>query len=63
MYDIDKYTDLDKVNSQISEQSNWSLRKFSERLAHMSFDHYLKFLEIWFAYINLKVKGVIKQPF
>ena len=62
-YDIDRYSDLKNINSQVSEQRNRSLRKFSGRLAHMSFTNYLRFLELWFAYVNMKVKKIIKQPF
>ena len=62
-YDIDKYSDLKLVNSQVCEQRNRSLRKFSERLAHMTFNNYLKFLEVWFAYVNMKSKQIIIQPF
>ena len=62
-YDIDRYNDLKSVNSQICEQRNRSLRKFHDRLVHMTFKNYLKFLEVWFAYVNLKTKDIIKQSF
>ena len=56
-YDIDKYSELSKINSQICEQRNRSLRKYNERLAHMTFKNYLKFLEVWFAYMHENKKN------
>ena len=61
-YNIDSYPDLAKLNSQISEQRNNALRKFSKRVAHMKFTNYLKFMEVWFAYTNMKQKKIISQP-
>ena len=36
-YDMDSYKWLDKVNSQVCEQRNNSLRKMAKSLAHMKF--------------------------
>ena len=62
-YNMDQYDYLNGINSQVSEQKNRSLRKFTSRLAKMSFATYLRWLELWFAYVNLKEQNVIKQPF
>ena len=53
---MNQYRYLDKVNSQKSEQRNRELRKFSSRLAKMKFTTYVRWIELWFAYINLKDK-------
>ena len=51
-YNMDKYKDLDNINSQISEQRNNSLRKLSNTLAFYKFDSYMKVLEIFFGLTN-----------
>ena len=61
-YNMDKYKDLDNINSQISEQRNNSLRKLSNTLAFYKFDSYMKVLEIFFGLTNLKIKNVIASP-
>ena len=60
---MDNYEYLDNINSQRSEQKNRSLRKFTSRLAKMTFRTYLRWLELWFAYVNLKENNVIKQTY
>ena len=62
-YNMDRYPFLSTVNSQVSEQRNRSLRKFIGRLAKIMFKNHLRWLELLFAYINLKEKKKIKQPF
>ena len=61
-YDMSQYRYLDKVNSQLCEQRNNSLRKMSTTLAYYEFHNYLRILELFFAYTNLKVKNVITTP-
>ena len=61
-YNIQHYNDLARINSQVCEQRNNSLRKFSSRVAYMKFDNYLKFMEVWFSYTNMKQKKIISQP-
>ena len=61
-YNMDKYKDLDKINSQISEQRNNSLRKLSNTLAVYKLESYMKVLEIFFGLTNLKIKNVIASP-
>ena len=62
-YNINKYNALKGINSQICEQRNQSLLKFHDRLEHINFKNDIKFIEIWFAYVNLKQKKIIQQPF
>jgi hypothetical protein len=59
-YNIDEYPFLSKVNSQISEQLNRSLRKLSTILAYSEWEFYLKTLEMFFVKSFFKVKGIIK---
>ena len=61
-YNMDKYKDLDDINSQISEQRNNSLRKLSNTLAFYKFESYMKILELFFGITNLKIKNVISSP-
>ena len=61
-YDINNYSYLADVNTQKCEQRNRELRKFSARLAKMQFDTYIKWIELWMGYVNLKEKNAIKQP-
>ena len=60
-YDINQYSYLDEVNTEKCEQRNRELRKFISRLAKMKFKTYLRWLELWMAYINLKEK-IINHP-
>ena len=55
---MDSYKQLNKVNSQICEQ-----RKLAKSIAHMKFENYMKTLTLFFAYTNLKAKGVLPTPF
>ena len=61
-YNMDKYKDLDDINSQISEQRNNSLRKLSNTLAFYKSESYMKILELFFGLTNLKIKNVISSP-
>ena len=61
-YNMDKYKDLDEINSQISEQRNNSLRKLSNTLAFYKFESYMKILELFFGLTNLKIENVISSP-
>ena len=61
-YDMSNYKFLDNVNSQICEQRNNSLRKMATSLAYYKFDNYLRIVELFFAYTNMKVKGIVKTP-
>ena len=61
-YDMSNYKFLDNVNSQICEQRNNSLRKMATSLAYYKFNNYLRILELFFAYTNMKVKGIVKTP-
>ena len=60
---MDSYKWLNKVNSQICEQRNNVLRKLGKSIAHMKFENYMKTLTLFFAYTNLKAKGVLPTPF
>ena len=55
-YNMDEYPCLKKVNSQISEQTNRSLRKLSVVLAYYGWENYLKVIEIFLVTKNLKNK-------
>ena len=57
-YDMDSYKWLDKVNSQVCEQRNNSLRKMAKSLAHMKFINYIRSLTLYFSYTNLKIKKI-----
>ena len=56
-YCMDEYPMLKRVNSQVSEQTNRSLRKLSVILAYFGWENYLKVLELFFVARNLKIKG------
>ena len=58
-YNMDYYECVKGVNSQVAEQINRKLRKMASSLAHYKFQTYMKVLENFFAYNNLKVKGLI----
>ena len=53
---MDKYPHLRGVNSQQSEQINRSLRSLSVILAHVSFETYMKILELYFVNKNVKTR-------
>ena len=55
-YNMDEYPCLKKVNSQISEQTNRSLRKLSVVLAYYGWENYLRVIEIFLVTKNLKNK-------
>ena len=48
------------VNSRISEQFNWYLRKLSTILAYSEWENHVKTLNMFFVTKNLKVTGIIK---
>ena len=56
---MEYYEYLKDVNSQVAEQLNRKLRKMASSLAHYKFETYMKVLENFFAYNNLKVKKII----
>ena len=56
---MNSYNYLKQTNSQIAEQLNTKLRKFSASLALYKFETYMKVLENFFGYNNLKIKGII----
>ena len=61
-YNMDMYPDLKDINSQVAaEQRNRSLRKLTPTLAYYSFPNYLRILQLFFSYTNLKQKGIIKK--
>ena len=53
---MDLYTMLKGVNSQHAEQIKRSLRSLSVILAFSTFEHYMKILEIYFVYKNVKTR-------
>ena len=55
-YNMDLYPMLKGVNSQQAEQINRSLRSLSVILAFSTFEHYMKILEIYFVYKNVKTR-------
>ena len=55
-YNMDLYPQLKGVNSQQAEQINRSLRSLAVVLAFSSFDHYMKILELYFVYKNVKTR-------
>ena len=58
-YNMKYYDQLKHVNSQLAEQLNRKLRKMAPSLAHYRFETYMKVLEHFFAYNNLKTKNII----
>ena len=58
-FNMDEYSALNDVNSQISEQLNRSLRKLSTVLAYMGWENYLKLIELFMVYKNLKNKNLL----
>ena len=58
-YNMRYYSYLKNVNSQLAEQLNRKLRKMAPSLAHYKFETYMKVLEFFFAYNNLKTKNII----
>ena len=58
-YYMDKYPNFKEVNSQISEQTNRSLRKLSTVVAYYGWENYLKILELFFVRKNLKIKHAL----
>ena len=59
---MNSYKWMKDINSQVCEQRNNALRKIAKSVAHMTFDHYMKTLKLFFTYTNLKVKGTIAAP-
>ena len=59
-YSMDEYPSLKKVNSQVSEQTNRSLRKLSVVLAYYGWENYLRVIELFLVMKNLKNKGLCK---
>ena len=57
---MDEYPSLKKVNSQVSEQTNRSLRKLSVVLAYYGWENYLRVIELFLVMKNLKNKGLCK---
>ena len=47
---------LQRCTSQQAEQINRSLRSLAVVLAFSSFDHYMKILELYFVYKNVKTR-------
>ena len=58
-YDISKYPVMNDINTQIAEQLNNSLRKLSTVVAYSNFQTYLRIIQIFITYKNLKIKKII----
>ena len=56
---MDEYPSLKRINSQVSEQTNRSLRKLSIVLAYYGWENYLKLIELFLVAKNLKIKNVL----
>ena len=56
---MDEYPSLKRINSQVSEQTNRSLRKLSIVLAYYGWENYLKLIEFFLVAKNLKIKNVL----
>ena len=56
---MDEYPTLKHINSQVSEQTNRSLRKLSVDLAYYGWDNYLKIVKLFFVIKNLKIKKML----
>ena len=56
---MDEYPSLKRINSQVSEQTNRSLRKLSIVLAYYGWENYLKLIEWFLVAKNLKIKNVL----
>ena len=56
---MDEYPALKKINSQISEQTNRSIRKLSVVLAYYGWENYKKVIELFFVARNLKIKNLL----
>ena len=54
-----EYPILKHIHSQVSEQTNRSLRKLSVVLAYYGWDNYLKILELFFVIRNLRIKKML----
>ena len=50
---------IKRINRQVSEQTNRSLRKLSIVLAYYGWENYLKLIELFLVVKNLKIKNVI----
>ena len=59
-YNCDRYDYLKKVNSQICEQKNRSLRKLSSTLAYCGFENYMTKVKLFFMMNNYEEKGLFK---
>ena len=55
-YNMNEYSELKNINSQVSEQRNRCLQKFAGRLSKMTFKNYMRSLYLIFGYINLNEK-------
>ena len=58
-YCMDEYPSLKHVNSQVSEQTNQSLRKLSVVLAYYGWENYLRVLELFLVSRNLRNKKLL----
>ena len=58
-YCMDEYPSLKHVNSQVSEQTNRSLRKLSVVLAYYGWENYLRVLELFLVSRNLRNKKLL----
>ena len=56
---MDEYPALKKINSQISEQTNRSIRKLSVVLAYYGWENYKKVIELFLVARNLKIKNLL----
>ena len=56
---MDEYPSLKRINSQVSEQTNRSLRKLSIVLAYYGWENYLELIELFLVAKNLKIKNVL----
>ena len=58
-YNISKYPVMNELNTQIAEQLNNSLRKLSTVVAYSNFQTYLKIIQIFITFKNLRIKKII----
>ena len=56
---MDECPSLKRINSQVSEQTNRSLRKLSIVLAYYGWEYYLILIELFLVAKNFKIKNVL----
>ena len=61
-YELDRYPDMEHINTQVAEQSNSLLARLKGMLSYMTEDNFVRHLKMFLAYRNIPRRLNYTEP-